>query len=81
MSEDKTPDGRELVKQIVGEIAALEYAGDVKAIAALIIDGDGDVRVMTAFSEGTKLAIIGGTLVMQRHLMDHVVPFTKPAKI
>lgn len=62
--------GADLVKKIVGEIAAMEYAGDVKAIASVVIDKDGDIRVLTAFQEGQKIAIIAGCSILQRHVME-----------
>lgn len=64
--------GPELVKTIVGEIAAMEYAGDVKAIGAVIIDRDGDCRIMIAYSEGTKLAAIAGSLILQHNLLGEL---------
>lgn len=75
MSEQK--DGAALVKTIVGEIAAMEYAGDVQAIAAVIIDRDGDVRALNAFSQGAKLPIIAAIAVLQRQVLDQVVPIEK----
>lgn len=80
-SEEAVAQGRALVKQIVGEIAAMEYAGDVVAVGAVVIDSDGDVRVLTAYGDGTKLAIIAGSVIMQRQLLDHVAPIQKPTKI
>lgn len=70
-------EGAELVKTIVGEIAAMEYAGDVKAIAAVVIDRDGDVRCLNAFTQGSKLAIIAAVVVLQRHILDQVEPIKK----
>jgi hypothetical protein len=80
-NEEAIAAGRTMVKQIVGEIAAMEYAGDVVAIAAVVIDADGDCRVLTAFGEGTKLPIIAGTVVMQRQLFDHMVVIQKAPKV
>lgn len=73
--------GAELVKKIVGEIAAMEYAGDCKAIAAVVIDKDGDVRVLTAFQEGAKVSIIAGCAILQRHIMDCLVAIDKNPNI
>ena len=82
MADEKAaPTGPQLVKQIVGEIAAMEYAGDVQAIGAVLIDGDGDCRVMTAFTHGNKLGIIAGSLILQRQLMDQLSVVQKAPKI
>jgi len=70
-------DGAQMVKTIVGEMAAMEYAGDVKAVAAVVIDRDGDVRCLNAFTQGTKLAIMAGVVVLQRHILDQVTPIQK----
>jgi len=74
-------DGARLVKTIVGEISAMEYAGDVKAIAAVVIDKDGDVRVLTAFQEGAKIPIIAGCSILQRHVMECLTVIDKKPNI
>lgn len=66
-----------VVKTIVGEIAAMEYAGDVKAIAAVVIDKDGDVRTLLAFNEGFKLPVIAGCAILARDVIDQATAFTK----
>lgn len=73
--------GPQMIKQIVGEIAAMEYAGKVNAIAALVIDDDGDLRVMTAFTEGTKMSLLGASIILQRQMMEQVVVIKKDRDI
>jgi hypothetical protein len=81
MSDEKAMTGRELVKKVVGEVAAMEYAGDVAAIAVVVIDGDGDVRCLTAFCGCSKLPLMAGSMILQRDLMAQVVAIQKPTKI
>lgn len=54
----------QVVKEIVGELAAMEYAGDMRAIACVVIDKDGDVRTLVAYNEGHKLPIIAGASIL-----------------
>lgn len=63
------PAGAAIVKQIVGEIAALEYAGKVKAIAIVFLDSDGDLGTLIALSDGTKLPMLAGSVLLQTDLM------------
>lgn len=67
----------EIVKQIVGEIAAMEYAGDMKAIAAVVIDNDGDVRTLVAYNEGQKLNIIAGCSILVHQVVAEARTFNK----
>ena len=66
-----------VVKAIVGEIAAAEYAGDVKAIACVIIDKDGDVRTLVAYSDGHKIPIIAGCAILQHQVVAEARTFNK----
>lgn len=70
-----------VVKEIVGEIAAMEYAGDVKAIATVIIDKDGDVRTLVAYNEGHKLPIIAGASILKHQLIGESRTFNKARDI
>jgi hypothetical protein len=65
----------QVVKSIVGEIAAMEYAGDVKAIACVIIDSEGDVRTLTAYNEGFKMPIIAGCSILQHQVIGEARTF------
>lgn len=71
----------EVVKQIVGEIAAMEYAGDVKAIAAVIVDKDGDCRTLVAYNDGQKLPIIAGCSILQQQVISEASAFNKARDI
>lgn len=66
-----------VVKEIVGEISAMEYAGHVKAIACVIIDADGDVRTLVAYNNGQKMPIIAGCAILQRQVIDEAKVFMK----
>lgn len=59
-----------VVKQICGEIAAMEYSGDIKAIAAVLIDKDGDVRTLIAYDDGHKMPIIAGAAILQNQIIS-----------
>ncbi len=67
---DKAMTNPAVVKQMVGEIAAMEYSGDMRAIAAVMIDKDGDVRTVIAYNEGCKLPIIAGVSILQSQLLS-----------
>lgn len=69
--------GREAIKTIVGELAAMEYAGDVKAVAIIIIDRDGDLRTLTAWNNGTKLPLLAGLSVVQHNMITDMAVVNK----
>ena len=71
----------EVVKTIVGEIAAMEYAGDVKAIVAAVIDKDGDVRTFVAYNEGQKLPLIAAASILQHQVIGEARTFNKARDI
>jgi hypothetical protein len=79
MSESKasrTP--AEMVHDIVGDIAKMEYAGDCRAIAAIVIDKDGDIHRLSAYRGQIDLVtLIGGTVTLQHKLMDDARPRKK----
>ena len=77
MEERNSGPSPQVVKEIVGEIAAMEYAGDVKAIAAVIVDKDGDVRTLVAYNDGLKMPIIAGCSILQRQVIDEAKAFGK----
>lgn len=58
-----------VVKQICGEIAAMEYSGDIKAIAVAIIDKDGDVRTLVAYDDKMKMPIIAAVSILQHSVI------------
>jgi len=70
-----------VVKQIVGEIAAMEYSGDMQAIAAVIIDRDGDVRTLVAYNDGAKMPIIAGCSILQHQVISEARTFNKARDI
>lgn len=71
----------QVVKDIVGEIAAMEYAGDVKAIACVIIDRDGDVRTLVAYNDGAKMPVIAGCAILQNQIISEARAFDKKRDI
>lgn len=56
--------GINAVHQVVGELAHMEYAGDVRAVGICIIDKDGDARTLTAYNCGTRLALLGASTLL-----------------
>lgn len=73
--------GPEAVKTVVGELSAMEYAGDVKAVAIVIVDRDGDLRTLTAWNEGTKLPLLAGLTVTQHNMISDMAPKLKARDI
>lgn len=73
--------GSEAVKSVVGELSAMEYAGDVKAVGIVIVDRDGDLRTLIAWNEGTKLPLLAGLSVMQHNMIGDMAPKQKPRDI
>lgn len=71
----------QVVKFIVGEIAAMEYCGDLKAIACVVIDRDGDVRTLTAYNDGFKLPIIAGCSILSHQIIGEARTFNKSRDI
>ena len=67
----------QVVKAIVGEVAAMEYAGDVRAIAAVVVDKDGDIRTLLAYNDGLKMPIIAGCSILQRQVVDEATVINK----
>lgn len=71
-------DASELIRTVVSEISRMAYEGDVRAIAVVIVDKDGDLRTMFANQPKTKLPMIAGVAVLQREAMDLAMqPITK----
>lgn len=56
----------------------MEYAGDMKAIAAVMIDKDGDVRTLVAYADGTKLSIIAGCAILQNQIVHEAAERETP---
>jgi hypothetical protein len=60
----------DMVREIVGAITKMEYEGDCRAIAAIVIDKDGDIHRLSACRGQTDLVtLIGGTVTLQHKLM------------
>jgi hypothetical protein len=66
-----------VVHEIVGEISAMEYAGDVKAIIAAVIDKDGDLRTFVAYNEGQKFPLIAAAGILQHQVIAEARTFNK----
>lgn len=71
------PPHPQVVKEIVGEIAAMEYAGDCKGIAAVLIDKDGDVRTLIAYNDGQRMPLIAGASILQHQMIAEARTFNK----
>ena len=59
----------------------MEYAGDMKAIACVLIDKDGDVRTLIAYNEGQKMPIIAGCSILQHQVISEARTFNKKRDI
>lgn len=70
MSEASTDE----VKSIVGEVANLQYEGDIQAIAVAIVKSNGDLRTLLAYRPKTKIPLLAATVV----LLDDVKKEMKP---
>ena len=59
----------------------MEYAGDVKAVGIVIVDRDGDLRILTAWGEDTKLPLLAGLTVMSNNMVGDMAPKQKARDI
>lgn len=71
------PIGQGLVKAVVDELVAMHYAGDVQAIACVVVDKDGDLRTQIAYAPGTKLPLVAGVAILGREIVDGLRSFNK----
>lgn len=60
----------EVVAQIISEIVGLEPR--VKAIACVMILDDGSATIRTAFTEGTKITLLGGAALLMSDCEEDV---------
>lgn len=71
------PTVAEMVQSIVSDIVEMESTGNCRAIAAVVIDKDGDVHRLSAYGPQTDLVMLmGGTVALQHKL----VRGTRPGK-
>lgn len=68
------------VKDAVGNIAALEYAGSVKAIFCLMIDKDGDIVTESSIPQELKYQMIAAIQIIHHDLIKHVLDTGKTQK-
>lgn len=62
-------DATALIRTVVSEISRMEYEGDVRAIACVIVDKDGDLRTLFANQPKTKLPMIAGVAVLKKEII------------
>ena len=62
---------------IVGEIVLGEHRGDIRAIACVVVDRDGDIRTLVCYDNGQKLPILAGVLVLQNQVVNKIQTFEK----
>jgi len=55
---------QELIKAVCDEVAAMHYAGQLRAIAVVMVDADGHLRTLVGAGDGMKLSLIAGTAVL-----------------
>jgi hypothetical protein len=63
---------RPVVNDVCGELAELNYAGKVKAIAMVILLDNGDVRTSSAYEEGQKFPLVAGLVFAQHSLVSAI---------
>jgi hypothetical protein len=71
------PIGLGLVKTVIDELVAMNYDGDVSAIAVVVVDRDGDLRTQIAYSPGTKLPLVAGVSILGQEIVGGLRSFQK----
>ena len=74
-SEDERD--RNVVKQVIDDIVHMHYCGNVRAIAFVAIDKEGDVRATFGFGNGGKLPLMAGVQILARDLLETVTKIDK----
>lgn len=68
------------IKDAVGNIAAMEYAGDMQGIFCLIIDKDGDFQQETCFPAELHYKMLAGLEIMKHDMVKHVLDNARTQK-
>lgn len=63
-------DLQQKLKQAIGQLAIAEYEGDVVAFAGFYFTKAGEVKNILCFDNGQVLAVLGGTVLLQRVVSD-----------
>lgn len=69
-AHDAEAEGRRLVARIMNEIALMQLAGDVEAVAVAIIGRDGNIRTRIGIGEGQKLPLLAATVCLQQDVLN-----------
>jgi hypothetical protein len=72
------PDATQACRSIVADLVDMEYRGDMQAIAAAVIDRDGDVRTLIGFGGNVRIALAGAIALMQHQHLAAMQPMDKP---
>lgn len=73
MTATATDFDRELEK-IVAEIEGFLLSGKTVSVAAVICTSDGDLHTRMRYIEGGKVPLIAGVTLLQRDVIETVVP-------
>ena len=68
------------VKDAVGNIAAMEYAGELKAIFCVMVDKDGDLRLETCVPTHLNHHINSALSLMQLDFQRYILETSKKQK-
>lgn len=65
---DKAPP--DVIGPICAEIAEAFYAGDIQAIACIVVKKNGDLRSLHGFEEGRKMPLLAGTAILHAEMVE-----------
>ncbi len=68
MSESAKPN--DVIGPLCAEIAEAFYAGDIQAIACIVVKKNGDLRTLQGFEEGQKMPLLAGTAILHSEMID-----------
>ena len=58
------------VKSLVADLVQREYEGQVSAVGIVAVLKDGDMRIVFAAPDGTKLALHTAAALLERDILD-----------
>ena len=58
------------VKDVVADLAQMEYEGNLRAVGYIAVLGNGDMRVNFCAPEGTKTALFSASAIQYRNLLE-----------
>jgi hypothetical protein len=72
------PSNQRDAETLAGELTQLAYAGEVYAVAMVILQADGGVREMLSFPNEAGVALIGAVTMMHHQLLGRVKAIAAP---